>query len=99
MTWLAMFCPAVTLSVEADGRVAPLGQAVMYEAALAWVEVRLSTTAESPPAGTPPCPATSRLEVPPPLSVEAPRSVRVSVIRLGANGTNVPATGPARLTV
>jgi len=54
----------VTFSVDASGRVAPVGQTVTKPSAVACAAVMFSMTALAPVAGTPPRPATTRSMVP-----------------------------------
>src|SRR5688500_13345950 len=63
-TRLGTVRPATTLRFDAVGRSLPVGQAVTYEGAVAFVAVTLTTTAPTPAAGTPPRPVTTTSMVP-----------------------------------
>src|SRR5580765_288997 len=105
MTRLGMTSPTVKLRFEVSGRALPVGQAVMYPAAVGLTAVRLSTTAPAPIAGTPPRPATARSSwllapsAPPPANkpsaVAAP--TRVSSTRAGTSDVNLPGGLPGGL--
>lgn len=79
---------APKLRLDAWRRGVPAGQAVSQLSALGSVTVTLSTTADTPTAGTPPRPVTwsRRLEAGPSLAAGAPTPNRVSSNRDGASG-------------
>ncbi len=85
--------PGVKFRFDAVGKPPPVGYAVMNPAADGPVTVTFSTTAPTPDAGTPPCPATSSTTVPDGATAPtgAPVPTRVSNNRAGTNGPYAPA--------
>ncbi len=77
--------PARKLRFDAVGRVVPDGKAVRYPPVLGWVTVTLTTTADTPVAGTPPMPVTPAAMVAPGPTGDTnpPVPLRVSRIRAG----------------
>src|SRR5664279_4415803 len=89
-------CPAVKFRFEARGRGEPEAYPVMNPPAVGAVTVTFSTTADTPVAGTPPCPVTLTATVAPARTAAAGAPVpdRVSSTRSGATDPNPPgATG------
>src|SRR5664279_2452959 len=85
---LATFLPCTKFKFDALGRFVPEGQAVRYPSDIGPTAVRLTITADTPDAGTPPLPVTSRACAVRPPSVPP---LRVSRIRDGVSGPRVPA--------
>src|SRR5664279_1245574 len=92
-------CPAVKFRFEASGRGEPEAYPVMTPPALGALTVTFSTTADTPVAGTAPCPVTLTATVAPgrTAAAGAPVPDRVSSTRSGATDPNPPAAtgGPA----
>src|SRR5688500_7883799 len=61
MTRFGRTCPGIGLRFAASGRVEPFGNTVTYVSSVCAIAVTLTTTADTPDAGTPPRPATFRL--------------------------------------
>src|SRR5665648_737578 len=92
--------PATKFRLDAVGRVVWSPYTVTYPKLVGAVTVTLSTTAETPEAGTPPRPVTCNATVPPVPTgaVGAPTPIQVSSNRDGANDPNAPATVGAPAT-
>src|SRR5438067_10471478 len=82
-----MVCPGPKLRLEATGLDVPVVKPVRYDPAVGSVAVMLTTTADTPVLGTPPWPAAWTSQV---ASGPSGLIVRVSMIRAGGNGMNVP---------
>src|SRR5450755_2427269 len=94
MTRFGMFCPAWKFRFEVTCRGVPDGHTVMYPAEVGLTAVTFTTTADTPAAGTPPCPVTCRDTVPNAGSGPVtPRFARVSMIRADDTGMTEPGPG------
>src|SRR2546425_845426 len=89
-TRLGMVTPPFQLRFEARGLGWPVGHTVRKDPAVVSVTVTLSTTADTPLAGTPPTPVTVKSSEPPGPSgwLNPPVPLRVSRIRAGARLVN-----------
>ena len=86
--WFATTEPARKFTFEVMGCDWPDGQAVRWLDAVGPTTVRLTTTADTPDAGTPPRPVTTTSRTDPPANGApgVPRPDRVSTIRAGVTG-------------
>src|SRR6202045_91158 len=99
MARLAMVWPAAKLMLEVGGVVTPVGKALSQPADAVLVAVRFTTTAETPVAGTPPCPATCRRsDCPGPSVLKLPRVSRIRVDGVGRKIPAVPVVVPSAAT-
>ena len=87
----AIVCPGVKLTLDARGGSGDVGNAVKNPPAVGLVTVRLRATACIPAAGSPPAPATLRVEVWPGPRLVKPWPVLVSMILAGGSGRRRPA--------
>src|SRR5664279_4162595 len=91
MTRFGMFCPAWKFRFEVSCRGVPDGHTVMYPAAAGAAAVTFRATADTPAAGTPPCPVTcTEIDPVDGTGPGAPWPIRVSMIRAGGNDTTAP---------
>src|SRR5450755_2756000 len=91
MTRFGMLCPARKFRFDVCCRVPPEGHTVMYPAEVGLTAVTFTTTADTPVAGTPPCPVTCN-ETDPNAGTgpDAPCLIRVSMIRAGGSEATAP---------
>ena len=92
MTRFGMFCPGWKFRFEVCCRSAPDGHTVMYPAAVGLATVTFKATADTPVAGTRPCPVTcTEIDPVERTGPGAPWLIRVSMIRAGDNDAKEPA--------
>src|SRR5450755_1684810 len=91
MTRFGMLCPAWKFRFEVTCRGVPDGHTGMYPGEVGAATVAFTTTADTPVAGTPPCPVTCN-ETDPNAGTgpDAPCLVRVSMIRAGGSEATAP---------
>ena len=86
-TRLAAVSPVRKLTLEVKAKGVPLGRTASQLGAVPPVAVRLSTTAETPPAGTPLSPVTCRsTDCPAPTGPASPLPDLLSARRAGVSG-------------